>query len=86
MIRYDSILIEFLFSWSLQSINVIESPQLRAIFLMLREELKDTDIPHRTSLRERILEVWNEHLDTLQEEMAVRNNVYSYIQIYNCFL
>jgi hypothetical protein len=57
----------------LQSINVIESPQLRAIFLMLREELKDSDIPHRTSLRQRILDVWNDHLDKLQEEMAVRS-------------
>jgi uncharacterized Rmd1/YagE family protein len=60
----------------LQSINVVESPRLRAIFLMLREELKDSDIPHRTNLRERILDVWNDHLDKLQEEMAVRSHVH----------
>ncbi|KAF8180256.1 hypothetical protein K438DRAFT_1976772 [Mycena galopus ATCC 62051] len=29
-----------------QSINVVENEQLRAIFLMLRVELKDSDIPH----------------------------------------
>lgn len=34
---------------------MIESPQLRAIFLMLREELKDDDIPHRTTIRELVL-------------------------------
>ncbi|THV04128.1 hypothetical protein K435DRAFT_851123 [Dendrothele bispora CBS 962.96] len=33
-----------------QSINGIESPRLRKIFLMLREELKDEDIPHRTHI------------------------------------
>jgi hypothetical protein len=40
---------------------------------MLREELKDKDIPHRTNFRERILDVWNDHLDKLEEEMAVRS-------------
>lgn len=54
-----------------KSINVIECQQLRAIFLMLREELKDSDIPHRTTIRNRILEVWDEHLDRLQKEMEV---------------
>jgi len=54
-----------------QSINVIESPKLRTIFLMLREELKDSDIPHRTTIRKRIMEVWDEHLDMLQDQMMV---------------
>ncbi|KAF8956711.1 hypothetical protein BDZ97DRAFT_1614520, partial [Flammula alnicola] len=53
-----------------QSINVIESPRLRAIFLMLREELKDRDIPHRTILRARIVERFDEHLKSLESEMA----------------
>jgi hypothetical protein len=54
-----------------QSINVVENEQLRAIFLMLRAELKDSDIPHRTKIRKRVIEIWDEHLNTLQEEMAV---------------
>jgi hypothetical protein len=60
----------------MQSINVVESPQLRAIFLMLRDELKESDIPHRTSFRERILDAWNVYLDKLQEEMAVYIHVH----------
>lgn len=55
----------------LQSINVIESEQLRAIFLMLRAELKDSDIPHRTKIRKRVIEVWDEHLNTLERELGV---------------
>jgi hypothetical protein len=58
----------------LQSMNVVESPQLRAIFLMLRSELRESDIPHRTLIRERILQVWDEHLDLLEAEMAVRDS------------
>ena len=38
---------------------------------MLCEELKDSDIPHRTYLREYIMKTWGDHLDTLQNEMGV---------------
>ena len=38
---------------------------------MLCEELKDSDIPHRTRLREYIMKTWGDHLDTLQNEMGV---------------
>lgn len=38
---------------------------------MLRAELKDSDIPHRSKMRSRIMEVWDDHLNTLQREMAV---------------
>ncbi|KAJ7730099.1 hypothetical protein DFH07DRAFT_756418, partial [Mycena maculata] len=55
-----------------QSINVIENKQLRAIFLMLWAELRDKDIPHRTTIRKRIIEVWDEHLNTLERELGVR--------------
>ncbi|KAK6969568.1 hypothetical protein R3P38DRAFT_2814139 [Favolaschia claudopus] len=54
-----------------QSINVIENEKLRNIFLMLRSELKDSDIPHRTKIRKRVMEIWDDHLDHLQDEMAV---------------
>lgn len=39
--------------------------------MMLREGLRDEDIPHRTTVRNHILEVWDEHLDNLAEEMQV---------------
>ncbi|THU76963.1 hypothetical protein K435DRAFT_703544, partial [Dendrothele bispora CBS 962.96] len=61
---------EFLISDD-QAINTIENPKLRAIFLMLKRDLKDSDIPHRNLIRERIMEMWEEHLDALEEEFAV---------------
>jgi hypothetical protein len=56
----------------LKSLNVIECPQLRAIFLMLREELRDSDIPSRTTIRKRVDEVLDQHLAQLKRDMAVR--------------
>ncbi|KAF9489835.1 hypothetical protein BDN71DRAFT_1374932, partial [Pleurotus eryngii] len=52
-----------------QSLNVIELPQLRAVFMMLREELRDSDIPHRTTICKRVQQMWYDHLDRLQDEM-----------------
>lgn len=55
----------------LQSLNVIESPHLRKIFMMLRKDLKDSDIPHRTTVRNHIKEIWDEHLSGLEAEIKV---------------
>ncbi|PCH40576.1 hypothetical protein WOLCODRAFT_67316, partial [Wolfiporia cocos MD-104 SS10] len=52
-----------------QAINAIECAELRAIFLMLREDLRDTDIPHRTTVRERVCAMWAEHLTNLEKEL-----------------
>lgn len=69
-----------------QAINVIENPRLRAIFLMLREDLKDEDIPHRTTIRARILQVWGDHLDTISEELVVRFNISTFLLSIDCYL
>jgi hypothetical protein len=42
------------------------------LFLLLREELKDEDIPHRTTIRNHIFQVWDRHLEQLENEMQVR--------------
>jgi hypothetical protein len=52
-------------------LNVIESPRLHAIFLMLRKDLQDSDIPGRTTIRKRVDEVLTEHLCQLEKEMKV---------------
>jgi hypothetical protein len=55
----------------LQSINIVESPRLRKIFLLLRKELQESDIPSRTTIRTRIEQAYEEHMKQLEEEMAV---------------
>jgi hypothetical protein len=54
-----------------QAISVVESPRLRKIFLLLREELKESDIPSRSTMRNRIEEAYEKHMKELQEEMEV---------------
>lgn len=56
-----------------QSINVVESPYFRRLLLLLRESLQEKDIPHRTKMRELIMESWEAYIETLKEELAVRH-------------
>ena len=39
---------------------------------MLRKELRESDIPGRTTIRKQIEEVIEEHLDKLEDEMAIQ--------------
>ncbi len=38
---------------------------------MLCEGLKDSDIPHHSSLQAHILQIWDEYLDNLSSELKV---------------
>jgi hypothetical protein len=49
----------------------VESPRLRNLFLLLRKELKESDIPSRSTMRTRIEQVYEEHMKQLEEEMVV---------------
>ncbi len=50
----------------------MESPRLKRIFLILRNELKESDIPGRTSIRDHIMDMYSQHLKKLTEDMKVR--------------
>ena len=54
-----------------KSINLIENRDFRALLLMLRETLKDQEIPHRTKLRSLIIEYWLEYWEDLKAALAV---------------
>lgn len=51
--------------------NKIESPRFRRILLMLRKELRECDIPHRQSLRDRVIFLWNEQVESLKVDLQV---------------
>ena len=57
----------------IQPLNVIESSRLKKIFLLLRQELKESDIPGRTTMRTKVEKRLQDRLKTLEEEMAVWN-------------
>jgi len=39
--------------------------------MMLRKDLKESDIPGRSKIREHINKVYEKHLETLEKEMKV---------------
>jgi hypothetical protein len=55
----------------IQSINVIECPEFRDLLLLLRQDLRDKDIPRRTKLRESIVQAWEAWFRTLRQELSV---------------
>jgi hypothetical protein len=49
---------------------------LKKIFLLLRQELKESDIPGRTTIHKKIEKAYQDYLKQLEEEMAVCKFIY----------
>ena len=64
-------LIEFIVSDD-QSLNIVECDEFRHLLLILREDLKDTDIPHCTKIKMDIIEAWKDYFVILKQDLAVR--------------
>lgn len=54
-----------------QSLNVVECAEFRALLTLLRSELKEEMIPHRTKLRTLIIEAWKRYFHVLKGDLAV---------------
>jgi hypothetical protein len=54
-----------------QSLNIIECKEFRKLLLLLHQDLKDSDIPHCTKIRESIITAWQTYFATLKDELAV---------------
>lgn len=55
-----------------KAINIMECPEFRALLLLLRSDLKDSEIPHRTKLRGLVIHYWKGYFVSLKEDLAVR--------------
>jgi len=53
-----------------KSLNVVECPEFRRLLLLLRSDLMDTQIPHRTKLHELLLQAWAQHFKNLRCDLA----------------
>ena len=65
----------------IQSINIVESPWLKKIFLLLCQELKESDIP--TTIHKKFDKVYQDYLKQLEEEMMVSNQFILVVKILN---
>lgn len=61
---------------STQPLNIIQSPRLRKIFLLLRQELKESDIPGRTTIRNRVEKAYQDYMQQLEKDIAVCNSIF----------
>jgi hypothetical protein len=52
----------------------VERPEFRALLLLLRADLDDEDIPHRTKIRTAIMEAWEKEYARLKKEMQVSDS------------
>jgi len=55
-----------------KSLNVVEVPEFRKLLLLLRSDLKDSQIPRRTKIRELVIQAWRQHFQVLHRDLAVR--------------
>ena len=76
MSRLSSCL-NIIFTSYCKSINIVECPEFRALLLLLRSDLKETMVPHRTKLRELIIEAWKRYFQVLKQDLAVRSSTTS---------
>lgn len=53
------LLIHCLTDWIFQSISVVECPEFRLLLLLLREDLKEEDIPRRDKICSAIIKAWH---------------------------
>jgi len=49
----------------------MECPEFRRLLLLLRPDLKDANIPHRSKLRELIINAWKREFENLKCDLAV---------------
>jgi hypothetical protein len=59
-----------------QSLNVIEVQEFRNLLLLLREDLKDKDIPRRTKIKKEIIQAWQDYFVVLKQDLAVRSPMF----------
>lgn len=54
-----------------KSLNLMECREFRQLLLLLRNDLKEEMIPHRTKLRELIIQAWKQQFQVLRRDLAV---------------
>lgn len=52
--------------------NIVESPRLQKVFFILKNELKKSDIPARSTIRNHVMNKLSEYLERLGEDMKVK--------------
>ncbi|KAI5998468.1 hypothetical protein EDC04DRAFT_2909281 [Pisolithus marmoratus] len=54
-----------------QSLNIIKCKEFHCLLLLLREDLKDSDIPHHMRIWSNIIQAWKDYFTILKIDLAV---------------
>lgn len=60
----------------IKSIRVVECPEFRALLLLLRSDLKESMIPHRSKVRGLVIDTWKLYFQDLRRDLAVYFSVF----------
>jgi hypothetical protein len=63
----------------------MESTEFRNLLLLLREDLQDKDIPHRTTMTKRIMELSKEQTKHLSSQMLVSSDLLFIFELINFY-
>jgi len=63
----------------------MESTEFRNLLLLLREDLQDKDIPHRTTMTKRIMELSKEQTKHLSSQMLVSSDLLFIFELINLY-
>jgi len=74
MIRHVSPTFFFHILTSWQSIQVVECPEFRHLYMVLQESLINTDIPHYDKMRDAIISRWWKTFEDLRDDLSMRLN------------
>lgn len=61
-----------------QPISIVDCSAFRRLLLILRRDIDDSDIPHRSKMRELVLRAaWKSSFDTIRAELKVNGRLVS---------
>lgn len=60
-----------------QPISIVDCSAFRRLLLILRRDIDDSDIPHRSKMRELVLAAWKSSFDTIRAELKVNGRLVS---------
>lgn len=54
-----------------QALSVVEGKEFRQLLLLLRDDLNDKDIPHRSKMKTEVVQAWQDHFVVLKQDLAI---------------
>lgn len=54
-----------------QALSIVDGKEFRNLLLLLKDDLNDKDIPHRSKIKTEIVKAWQDYFVVLKQDLAV---------------